>query len=386
MKLFLTKNLTEKFNLLPSEAKHDFELFLRQTGTPHVLDRMFENSRRLHDDIFVIPLGRAYRLFYTEETKPGGEKVILLLDIIHREDPKYVDSIRELKAGSHMTNTEYEQYVRNIVEALLHAQGLETVEVKHDVQIQGLSRSHQIDVYWEYRMGGVSHRVIINCKRYKNTVEVTDVLTLSGVLADMPGVRGLIVSTVGFQKGAVDYAKTHQIGLKIIRPPEDGDWKGRIREIQLSVKVASPELLSCDVQIDRAWAEANVTRDPDSLAGTSTNDARTTQVRDLKSDTISDMNELWQRAMQENPTKVGEEGCGTLKWEDARLERPGQPSLRISSITFRWKIIQEKDPLFIRHRSEPAAIVRDAIAGTLLFVDPDGAVTGDTKEELGQKK
>jgi hypothetical protein len=51
---------------------------------------------------------------------------------------------------------------------------------------KGLSRSHQIDVYWEYRLGGVLHRVIINCKRYARPVEVTDVLTLSGVLADMP--------------------------------------------------------------------------------------------------------------------------------------------------------------------------------------------------------
>lgn len=386
MKLLLTKNLTEKYKLLPDEAQQEFEIFLKKTSTPHALDKMLENARRLNDDIWAIPLGRVYRLFYTEETKPAGEKVILLLDIIHRGDPKYIDSIRALKSSDQMTNTEYEQYVRSIVEVLLHAQGLETVEVKHDAQIHGLSRSHQIDVYWEYRLGGVSHRVIINCKRYKNTVEVTDVLTLSGVLADMPGVRGVIVSTIGFQKGAVDYAKTHQIGLKIIRPPQDDDWKGRAREIQLAVRIDCPELLSCDIQLDRAWAEANITRDPDSLAGKSTNDARTTQVRDLKTGTISDMNALWNRAMQENPTEAGKEGCGTLKWEDARLERPSHPSLRISSITFRWKINKGKDPLVIRRKSEPAAIVRDAIEGTLLFVDPDGTITGDTEEELGQKK
>lgn len=65
---------------------------------------------------------------------------------------------------------EYERFVRDIIEALLRAQGLETVKVEHDVQIRGLSRSHQVDVYWEYRLGGVLHRVIINCKRYDHPV------------------------------------------------------------------------------------------------------------------------------------------------------------------------------------------------------------------------
>jgi hypothetical protein len=36
-------------------------------------------------------------------------------------------------------------------------------------------------------------------------------------------------------------------------------------------------------------------------------------------------------------------------------------------------------------RHDPDAIVRDAIAGTLLFVDTSGRVTGDVEEELGRK-
>lgn len=44
-------------------------------------------------------------------------------------------------------NTEYEKFVRDIVQTLVRAEGLETVTVEHDKQVQGLSRSHQIDVY-----------------------------------------------------------------------------------------------------------------------------------------------------------------------------------------------------------------------------------------------
>lgn len=280
-------------------------------------------------------------------------------------------------------NTEYELFVRSITEAVLRAQGLETVEVKHDVQVQGISRSHQIDVYWEYRLGGVLHRVIINCKRYSHTVEVTDVLTLAGVLSDMPGVRGLIVTTVGFQKGALDYAKSHQIGLKIVRPPQENDWAGRLRAVRLRMNIGIPELLACDIQLNREWIKANV-GDPASVAGGFVHDARTTTVRDLATGTVSDINALWNRAMRENPTEAGKEGGGVLRWDNALFERAGQPSLRVDSIEFRWRIREAKqDPIEVR--SAPDAIVRDAIAGTLLFVDLDGLITGDTEAELGKK-
>lgn len=280
---------------------------------------------------------------------------------------------------------EYEVFVQGIAQVLLHAQGLERVEVKHDVQVQGLSRSHQVDVYWEYRVGGVDHRVIINCKRYGGTVEVTDVLTLAGVLHDVPGAVGVIVTTVGFQKGATDYARTHGIGLKVIRPPEDDDWAGYIRSVACTLRLDQPELRSCFVEVDRDWVAANRPEPPEALVGPATTDAGLTVVRDLATGEARDMNDLWNRAVQEHPTEVGHEGVGTLRWGDARLERPGLPTLKVNSITFRWFIRMGQDELILVSKREPRAIVRDAIAGTLLFVDPDGTVTGDVEEELGRK-
>lgn len=285
--------------------------------------------------------------------------------------------------SSSNVNTEYERFVRDIVEAVLHAQGLETVEVQHDVQVQGLSRSHQIDVYWQYRLGGVLHRVIINCKRYAHTVEVTDVLALSGVLQDMPGARGLIVTTVGYQKGAVDYAKTHGIGLKVVRAPQDSDWEGRLRAVKAQFRLNVPEPISCNIQLDSEWVKANVS-DPASVTGTDVYDAHTTRVRDLVTGSLSDMAALFNRALRESPTEVGKEGTCIFRWTDARFEQAGKPPLRIESMEFRWRLKPGK-ALTIDIRSAPDAIVRDAIAGTLLFVDSDGRVTGDVEEEFGRK-
>jgi len=279
-------------------------------------------------------------------------------------------------------NIDYEQLVRAIIEAMLRAQGIETVKVQHDVQIQGISRSHQVDVYWEYRLGGMLHRVITNCKRYTHTVEVTDVLTLSGVLSDMPGVRGLIVTTVGYQKGALEYAKIHNIGLKIVRSPQDSDWDGRVRTIRGQLHITVPEFLSFDVRLNPDWLKVNI-GDAAAVVGAGVYDARSTTVRDLTTGSVSDMNDLWNQAMLENPTEVGEEGSGVLRWKDARFEQSGEIPLRIDSIELRWKI-NPGETVTIERRSNPDAIVRDAIAGILLFVNPDGRVTGDVEKEFGK--
>lgn len=274
----------------------------------------------------------------------------------------------------------YEQYVRAITEALLRAQGLQTVVVQHDIQVQGTSRSHQVDVYWEYRLGGVLHRVVINCKRYKSTVAVTDVLTLSGVLSDLPGVRGLIVSTVGFQRGAIDYARHHQIGLKIIRPPQDSDWEGRIRSFHIDFVVNQPELTSCAIDLDQEWVSANGL-DRTTVVGHRTVSAATSLVRDADTGQAEDLNALWNRAVAENPTQPGATGEGTLRWGNAFYEVEGARPLKVAAIRFGW-VMRTESTQSMTVRSEPAAIVRDALAGTLLFVDPDGRVSGDVEEAL----
>jgi len=269
---------------------------------------------------------------------------------------------------------EYEIYVRDIMQALLNADGLKTVKVEHDVQVQGISRSHQIDVYWEYELGGVLHRVIINCKNYTSTVEVTHVETLAGVLNDLPGVRGLIVTTLGFQKGAIDYAKVHQIGLKVIRPPVEQDWEGLIREIHLHLTISKPVLLEARVSLNKTWADAQPGRG-ESLTGVATYRADRTVVKDLDTGRVEDMNALWNRAMRESPSAVENEYVKVLSWQNAFLHTKGEPERKIDSIQFRWRYDNGTSTTTIIG-TDPRAIVKDAIRGTLLFVDPDGQVSG----------
>jgi len=279
----------------------------------------------------------------------------------------------------------YEKFVRKITETLLRAQGLDTVKVEHNIQVQGLSRSHQVDVYWQYKFGGVLHRVVINCKRYGRPVEVTDVLTLNGVLADMPGVRGVIVTTSGYQQGAVDYATAHGIGLKVIREPEDEDYGDRIREMRGVVQPHYYEALGLNVGVDTAWTAANLT--PEQAAKWSGRVVfRDVVIENVADGTTLDLNSAYRTAIgAHGRSEVGAPTSHVLRFDDAFISMPGFARTKLRELSFSWIVRRGTDVEFgVRFDAE--AIVRDAIAGTLLFVSPEGIVSGDVEDELGPRR
>ena len=103
-------------------------------------------------------------------------------------------------------------------------QGLLSSSVQHNVKIKGKSgQKHQVDVYWEYNKDGIVHRVVIECKNYSYGVSIGKVRDFYGVISDLEDVKGIMVTTVGYQKGAKQYADHYGISLKELRAPRDGE-------------------------------------------------------------------------------------------------------------------------------------------------------------------
>ena len=65
---------------------------------------------------------------------------------------------------------EYERFVQDVYRVLNANDGLSDVVVQHNVKLKGISREHQIDVYWQFSYGTVTYRVAVECKDYKNPV------------------------------------------------------------------------------------------------------------------------------------------------------------------------------------------------------------------------
>ena len=117
-------------------------------------------------------------------------------------------------------NKEYEKLTQEIYQELVNNDVLKPTKVLHNVKIKGKSgQEHQIDVYWEYEIAGSKHKVAIECKNYDKTVAIGKVRDFNGVLSDLNNVAGIMVTKVGYQKGAKKYAKEYGIVLKELRVP-----------------------------------------------------------------------------------------------------------------------------------------------------------------------
>lgn len=87
-------------------------------------------------------------------------------------------------------------------------------QIFHDRKILGKSgHEHQIDVSAELQLAGLKILILAECKKYCKRVSIDDVLTFAKRMEDVSAQKGLMVTTVGFQKGAEIFAKSSGISL-----------------------------------------------------------------------------------------------------------------------------------------------------------------------------
>ncbi len=150
-------------------------------------------------------------------------------------------------------NTEYEKFAQSIYQEFINARGI-TTNVKHNVKLIGKSgQRHQIDVYWEYEINGKKHKIAIECKNHNRKLSVDKVNAFRGVLADLYGIQGIMISKKGYQAGAKKIADSCGIYLRELRPPEDDD-DCRVAEVTINIGIAIKRHLFL---LDDDWAKAN---------------------------------------------------------------------------------------------------------------------------------
>lgn len=148
-------------------------------------------------------------------------------------------------------NTEYELFAQEVYQQLLSYHHANIKNVQHNIKLKGHSGcEHQIDVYWEYVKNRVNHLVAIECKNYNKRVPKEKVCAFQGVLSDLDGVEGIMVTKKGYQKGAKEYAKQYGILLKELRKPDKGETI--IGEIEHHFHIEKWRTL---YKVDEKWAE-----------------------------------------------------------------------------------------------------------------------------------
>ena len=117
------------------------------------------------------------------------------------------------------TGISYELLVQSIFQEIHDQEDIRTIKVEHDVDIKGLTTTHQIDVLWRFAKGGITYLTLVQAKDWDSMIKQEQVLAFHAVLNDIPGQpRGVMVTRSGFQSGARTVAEAHGIGLYLLRP------------------------------------------------------------------------------------------------------------------------------------------------------------------------
>ena len=265
-------------------------------------------------------------------------------------------------------NIEYEKFTQEIYQELVNADVLKTTNVQHNVKLKGRSgQVHQIDVYWEYEIAGSKHKVAIECKNYNKTVGIGKVRDFYGVLYDLVDVKGIMVTKVGYQKGAKEYASYYGIDLKELRSPNSGE--AVIGEVELHINTSTRH---CLFLVDDNYAETDKFSLPkykQRLDSIGINDTpkwidSTHIPLQLIDNYITDSNGTVIKSLSEIENILPEDSDSDIifKYEDAFVNTIWG-MIKINEIKYEYEHKNEKTIITLDAQGFVKAILKDAISG-----------------------
>lgn len=144
----------------------------------------------------------------------------------------------------------YEKLVQETYQALLDQEShIKNIVVQHDVKLTGKSgASHQIDVYWEFKIADTIYRTCIECRNYTSNIKKSRVVEFKGILDDIGNANGIIVTRIGFQEGALTYAEHHGVRLLLINPI--------LQRINMNVHMVVPQISNIEFSFDSSHAKS----------------------------------------------------------------------------------------------------------------------------------
>lgn len=279
-------------------------------------------------------------------------------------------------------NIEYEKFTQEIYQELVNADVVKTTEVKHNIKLIGKSgQEHQIDVYWEYEIAGVRHKVAIECKNYNSTVPIGKVRDFYSVLSDLNNVAGIMVTKIGYQEGAKKFASHYGINLMELRTPNEGE--GIIGETILNFDIQVRHRLFL---VDEEWAKTNnlnfqhyrekldfmnnldwPPRKPRIQWSNSTHiplGTKDEKIRDGKGQTITTLDELDRRL----PENFEKDSDFTFNFQDAYIDTHEWGTVKIKEVKYTHERDNQTTIISIDAQDFIKAILKDAKSGEIKLI------------------
>lgn len=162
---------------------------------------------------------------------------------------------------------DYEEFVAKLQQAIINSEEFlqqKNITIERNKKIiDNCGIEREFDIYWEYELGGILYKTIIECKDYASTVSIDKIDALIGKTRDIPDIKPVFATKTGYQSGAETKAKQHKIDLLIVREQNDDDWMDNqgnhfINTIEINMHILSPvKITNFQPFIDKDWMEKN---------------------------------------------------------------------------------------------------------------------------------
>lgn len=167
----------------------------------------------------------------------------------------------------HNDGKAYERFVADLQQALLDAENITTqknIKIELNKKItDNCGNKREFDLYWEYELGGLTYKTVIECKDYASNITLEKIDALIGKVKDIPDLRAVFATKKGYQSGAIKKAEQNKIDLLIIREQNDSDWVDAdgtplIKSIHINMHIDMPaSITKFEPIIDAEWVENN---------------------------------------------------------------------------------------------------------------------------------
>jgi hypothetical protein len=167
----------------------------------------------------------------------------------------------------HNDGKEYEQFVASLQQAILNS---EIVTTQQNIKIElnkkikdNCGNEREFDLYWEYDLGGLTYKTVIECKDYNSNISVEKIDALIGKVRDIPDLKAVFATKKGYQIGAKNKAEQNKIDLLVIREQNDTDWHDAdgnpyVKEIHINMHLSMPAIITrFEPIIDAEWIKSN---------------------------------------------------------------------------------------------------------------------------------
>lgn len=157
-------------------------------------------------------------------------------------------------------SAEYERLVESLVGQLGLRAEVRSERIKRDVRVPGRSTTNQIDVLWDFvDAQGRPQRVAFEARSYRNRVDQGKLHAFRSVVDDIQDearpVTGVMVTTVGYQRGAKSVASTYGVVVLELRAPTDADLKNRLGKIIVTVGTQVPIIDNVEFEAIEVYEE-----------------------------------------------------------------------------------------------------------------------------------